>query len=753
MADVLTPEQRRKNMQHIKSNNTKIEVLLRKALWKKGYRYRKNYKKLPGKPDIALTKYKIAIFCDGEFFHGKDWEVLKPRLEQSNNSEFWIEKISRNRERDDKVNKKLLFMGWTVIRFWGNDIKKNTEECVRVVEETIFEESQVQQLLNDLSEFDYEKGNESRFYCLQPLVVKEDKEKGWIVIDGQQRLTTLFIILTCIEKMLYKEKAKLFVMNYQNKTQMHDWLESLGIVKLDPNSGEVIDEVALNEEDIDAYHITNAYLTVKKWLENTYDYKAIGAEIREKIRTYTRFIWYEINGDVKPEIIFTNINMGKIKLTNAELIKALLLKKDNYKGESEKEITASQIKISTAWDNMEATLQREDMWRFLTGSGKFSSIDTHMELIFQIMANEIIKSRVEKYPEFYIENEKQLNRETYTFIIFNREIEYMKREYVDVGDYKYSKMLEDFWGKVESFYNMFIDWYEDREWYHLIGVLLSKDENQSEEYFENLCNLYRGHTKTEFVMELKKKIISEIEFEDTDKDDFEFGEEVVREYLNSLQYSGKKAEKNKIKNMLLLFNVISMQQNTDSNPRFPFDAYQRQKWDIEHIHSVTTDRAQNKKEREEWLEEAKPYIDSEVGMPEDLKAEIDNIYTKKLYEDESAPQYDEMYNKVIAFFSGESSVEEKPINEISNLTLLDQRTNRGYGNHIFPVKRNKILEKSGIESFIPLCTKNVFLKFYSKTVSQMYLWDKHDRQDYFDKMVQTIVDYLAEDIEDMKEEI
>ena len=615
-----------------------------------------------------------------------------------------------------------------------------------------WKESQVQQLLNDLSEFDYEKGNESRFYCLQPLVVKEDKEKGWIVIDGQQRLTTLFIILTCIEKMLYKEKAKLFVMNYQNKTQMHDWLESLGIVKLDPNSGEVIDEVALNEEDIDAYHITNAYLTVKKWLENTYDYKAIGAEIREKIRTYTRFIWYEINGDVKPEIIFTNINMGKIKLTNAELIKALLLKKDNYKGESEKEITASQIKISTAWDNMEATLQREDMWRFLTGSGKFSSIDTHMELIFQIMANEIIKSRVEKYPEFYIENEKQLNRETYTFIIFNREIEYMKREYVDVGDYKYSKMLEDFWGKVESFYNMFIDWYEDREWYHLIGVLLSKDENQSEEYFENLCNLYRGHTKTEFVMELKKKIISEIEFEDTDKDDFEFGEEVVREYLNSLQYSGKKAEKNKIKNMLLLFNVISMQQNTDSNPRFPFDAYQRQKWDIEHIHSVTTDRAQNKKEREEWLEEAKPYIDSEVGMPEDLKAEIDNIYTKKLYEDESAPQYDEMYNKVIAFFSGESSVEEKPINEISNLTLLDQRTNRGYGNHIFPVKRNKILEKSGIESFIPLCTKNVFLKFYSKTVSQMYLWDKHDRQDYFDKMVQTIVDYLAEDIEDMKEE-
>lgn len=139
MPDVLTPEQRRKNMQHIRGKDTTIEVILRKALWARGYRYRKNYKGIPGSPDIVLTKYKIAIFCDGEFFHGKDWEVLKPRLEKSNNSEFWIKKISRNLERDDEINKKLLFMGWTVIRFWGSEIKKNTDECIRVIEETIFD--------------------------------------------------------------------------------------------------------------------------------------------------------------------------------------------------------------------------------------------------------------------------------------------------------------------------------------------------------------------------------------------------------------------------------------------------------------------------------------------------------------------------------------------------------------------------------------------------------------------------------------
>lgn len=137
--DVLTKEQRHKAMSHIRSKDTKIEVALRKELWAQGYRYRKNYKALPGTPDIVLTKYKIAIFCDGELFHGKDWEILRPRLLRGNNPDFWIKKIERNMERDRKNDKKLLFMGWTVIRFWGEDILKRPKECIKVVEEAIFE--------------------------------------------------------------------------------------------------------------------------------------------------------------------------------------------------------------------------------------------------------------------------------------------------------------------------------------------------------------------------------------------------------------------------------------------------------------------------------------------------------------------------------------------------------------------------------------------------------------------------------------
>lgn len=138
--DVLTPEQRKKSMQHNCSTDTSIELALRKELWHRGYRYRKNYKGLPGKPDIVLTKQKIVIFCDSEFFHGKDWEVKKAKLQKGNNSEYWIKKIERNMERDAENDRQLSFLGWTVIHFWGQEIIKNTEECVRVIEEAIFDQ-------------------------------------------------------------------------------------------------------------------------------------------------------------------------------------------------------------------------------------------------------------------------------------------------------------------------------------------------------------------------------------------------------------------------------------------------------------------------------------------------------------------------------------------------------------------------------------------------------------------------------------
>lgn len=143
--DDLTKEQRHRAMSHIKATDTKIEVLLRKHLWKKGIRYRKNYALLPGKPDIVISKYRIAIFCDSEFFHGKDWGHLKEHLKSSINSVYWLKKIQRNINRDTEITKQLHSLGWTVIRFWGKDIIQNPEECVQTIEDAILEQK-IQQI-------------------------------------------------------------------------------------------------------------------------------------------------------------------------------------------------------------------------------------------------------------------------------------------------------------------------------------------------------------------------------------------------------------------------------------------------------------------------------------------------------------------------------------------------------------------------------------------------------------------------------
>ncbi len=128
--DVLTKEQRHKNMKNIRSKNTKAEILLRKALWHHGIRYRKNYKKLPGKPDIAITKYKIAVFVDGDFWHARGHEDNPGEQVQTNNI-FWVKKLKRNKERDKEVNQELLEMGWLVLRYWDSDVNKNCDICVK----------------------------------------------------------------------------------------------------------------------------------------------------------------------------------------------------------------------------------------------------------------------------------------------------------------------------------------------------------------------------------------------------------------------------------------------------------------------------------------------------------------------------------------------------------------------------------------------------------------------------------------------
>ena len=124
-------------MSRIRSKDTSIEITFRKALWRSGIRYRKNYNALPGKPDVAITKHRIAVFCDGEFWHGKDWNSAKDKLQTRR--DYWVQKIERNIDRDNAIEKRLARLGWTVLRFWGKDIEKNLDLCIAEVKEAILQ--------------------------------------------------------------------------------------------------------------------------------------------------------------------------------------------------------------------------------------------------------------------------------------------------------------------------------------------------------------------------------------------------------------------------------------------------------------------------------------------------------------------------------------------------------------------------------------------------------------------------------------
>ena len=129
-------EERHKIMSRIRGKDTKPEIILRKYLWSKGLRYRKNYKGLPGKPDIAITKYKVAVFCDSEFFHGKDWDKQRSKVEKGANSDYWVKKITRNIERDKQKDKELRDLGWKVIHLWSKEIEKEPDRCYQIIIES-----------------------------------------------------------------------------------------------------------------------------------------------------------------------------------------------------------------------------------------------------------------------------------------------------------------------------------------------------------------------------------------------------------------------------------------------------------------------------------------------------------------------------------------------------------------------------------------------------------------------------------------
>ena len=613
-------------------------------------------------------------------------------------------------------------------------------------------ESEVRDLLDDIHEFSqsgYE--NSERFYCLQPIIVTRTKDSvAWKVIDGQQRLTTLYLIYLYYVNTAGKRKPELpFELYYNGKEKLEECLEKIKTEEF-CEASEMGDVKQKYSDDIDCYFVLTAFAEICRFfnaMEESPQLRNRINDMKKVFDNHMKIIWYElVDCDEQTEIsMFTRINMGKIPLTNAELIKALLLRAEDD------EISDYQKNIAIKWDEMESQLFEPGFWSFLVNESSVYS--TRIDFIFEIMAREINDAILRPLPSdseeiYYIE--QVYNKQYFSFCVFNNYVRYLTKNDAEV-DY-----VDIIWKRINEYYQMFRDWYQKRKWYHLIGYLVETSGKKYMEKLIELSNLYKtgatpgnqaGH-KTQFEQNLRKMIIKQIDSEEklTIQD--------LKEFVDKLSYGNNNEM---IRSILLLYNISSLELlEGQTDARFPFEKYKSKDivWDIEHINAVADDRPNDTYDRENnackiWLENTKPMThiqELKLSSGESVGDAIDRILDGKLYlpqNEAGTPTFISVYETVIKFFGDSDEVD----NTIKNLTLLDSGTNRSYKNDIFPLKRKKILENCTKEIYIPLCTKNVFLKAYIPA-KNLLKWTPDDKTSYFDDIITKISQYLG--LEDME---
>ena len=555
--------------------------------------------------------------------------------------------------------------------------------------------NEVVQLLDDINDFDEKDG----FYCLQPVIVKNIEENKYELIDGQQRITTIFIILN------FLNESK-FEIAYKTRKSSEDFLININGLSEETEWKKYLKKVANKENDnIDNFHFFTAFKSIKEWFDTKEKVGFKKDEFIKKLGNKVKVIWYLVPSshlsteESKKESIalFTRINTGKIPLTNAELIKALFLINVDTSSDSEK-LQLKQNEIAQQWDTFEYALQDDDFWFFISNEAPPA---TRIDLLFDLV----------------IKNKEDQEKKLFTFLEYNRLFSCEKNEK------QKSVWVKNKWEDVKKMFLTLREWYEDRELYHLIGFIIQR--NYRNDTIEDLLDLKIRKTKEEFRNAIGEKCISTI---DTSK-------------LNELEYGDSK-----IKNILLFYNVLTVLKNETSN-NFSFATFKAKKWDIEHVHAQASKTIGNKKDQNDWMKEVKTAlekIDNDYTVKDKIKifGEINSLLEQNdsLTNDDFNEAFKKVYQNVISYFDLLNN-KESELNALSNLVLLDAGTNRSYGNAIFSEKRNVIIEKDKMGVFIPVCTKNVFLKYYSQDATQMYLWTKNDQMEYFANIKDTLNEF------------
>lgn len=563
---------------------------------------------------------------------------------------------------------------------------------------------QVLDLLQDIDAFT--PGNDGRgWYCLQPLVVHRGMEaQGWRLVDGQQRLTTIKLILTWLDRHYVEELCK----QLSSSTQETQGIDQLILAWLDRRDVEglrrifsltyetrgsdkdwlaVLDDEQAARRNIDYWHIRQAWQCICEWFGErgeAFDTYAFSS----KLLHHCRFIWYDTGqggtDNDNEEDVFIRLNDGKIPLTSAELVKALFLNSSNFAGSGDSEaIRLRQLEISSQWDMMEETLADDAFWAFI--NGRENRQRPRIGYILDLFAGKLY----EKVDDDY-----------FTFREF--------QGYLDSSDEESGKRWDEAnqtWDEMRDTFLALREWFGYKRFYHLAGYLLNTGEKNAGE----LIDEYRSMEKDVFTAYLETEIRKSIDWD---------GDEEIT-------YGDPR-----LRRILLLHNVVTMMQQDNETARFPFgDFIAGGNHDIEHIHPQNPKEPDTPAKRQAWLDVQRPYVDG------GLKARIDSF---DAWEDGEA--FGKLYGDIRAYFA--KDLEEDETDSLSNLCLLQARLNRSYHNSFFPDKRAKILLADQEGTFIPACTKRVFYKYYTTELQGMTSWDRGDREAYLANIKETLKPYL-----------
>lgn len=615
--------------------------------------------------------------------------------------------------------------------------------------------TQIEDLLSDIWEY-YQQATQTgtqvagEFYCLQPLVVRHrSKDNVWEVIDGQQRLTTIYLIMKCLSTQLSALEVTSFTISFETRKRTNNqFLETL--------------DSKLRNENVDLYHMANAVDTIQAWFEQKKVHKYAWLQtlvIDNHTGKNTKFIWYEIPENENPIDAFTRLNIGKISLTNAELVRALFLSNPKIHTEQDNIV---QLRIAENWDFVEQQLQRSDFWYFIHDGENIPS--NRIEFLFEQLTDSYIQECQGLGIPIPAWNSNQNRIFNYYYELFSSD-----------NAHESSAKKAELWRSVREMYMTVDEWYNDRTLYHLVGVLLYLGKQVYE-----FRSASQTMVKSDFRQHLRGLIFEEIfKTKLPATDQYNFIKNTIDIKIDTISYSN--STKHQLRAILLLFNIATLLMNEDSNLRFPFDSFKTQKWDIEHIKAVANKPGRIETQRE-WFKSIVFFHNNNALFQTELKSEnnkfklqqsqhIQNLdiekpgfgllpppdqqstiqEQKQIHEQaivtyingisDFTAVFDELYPIVMSIFQEAESAQQ--INDIGNLTLLDQSTNRSYQNDPYPLKRAKILDVDLEGIYVPLCTRNVFLKAYSTNLDNMLIWSDDDRQNYEARIKETLITFFT----------